>query len=528
MLARLLLVLGAALLLACGQASRMSSDRDPNLPRSQDESTDHTSAESEQAEDGPGNGAATEDEPESQASNEAGTGEPGEQTGQAGEGGNPIDHSGEGGVPDEQHPAPDATRVTYHRDIRALIERSCISCHVEGGIGPMPLDDFASVSEFGPLVVLAVGTRIMPPWPASDDCRDLRDVRRLSDGDVALFEAWRDDGFVEGDPAEYVRPTAMSVGVPDRAADLILMPAESYLPSTVLTDEYRCFLAEGAFDVDTYLTGMDIRPGVREQVHHVQVHKISASELDGVHALDDAAEGAGYPCGGGAGFGITSVNMFSWRPGAGAILFEDGDAALVEAGSAFVLQVHYNSQHLPEGGPLPDRSGVAFWTLPSGELPQRVVIRKGVYGSVGPSGVIPAGNAHVVGETTIAMSQLSTVDGAYVQGEIVGMTPHMHMLGTRLSATLLRAGGDECMIDVPDWDFEWQLDYAYAEPTSYDRADELTVRCEYDNSAANQPLIDGLPIAPRDVTWGEGSLDEMCLNYVWFRYERSAFLAATR
>jgi hypothetical protein len=102
----------------------------------------------------------------------------------------------------------------------------------------------------------------------------------------------------------------------------------------------------------------------------------------------------------------------------------------------------------------------------------------------------------------------------------------MHTLGTRLSATLAGTGGEQCMIDVPDWNFEWQLDYAYVEPATYDRADELTVRCEYDNSPENQPLLDGQPITPRDVTWGEGSLDEMCLNYVWFRYERSAFLGA--
>jgi hypothetical protein len=56
--------------------------------------------------------------------------------------------------------------------------------------------------------------------------------------------------------------------------------------------------------------------------------------------------------------------------------------------------------------------------------------------------------------------------------------------------------------------------------------DTLTVRCEYDNSPANQSLLNGQRIQPRDVTWGEGSLAEMCLNYVWFRFNRADFLAA--
>jgi hypothetical protein len=37
--------------------------------------------------------------------------------------------------------------------------------------------------------------------------------------------------------------------------------------------------------------------------------------------------------------------------------------------------------------------------------------------------------------------------------------------------------------------------------------------CVYDNSAAHQPVVNGVQQAPRDVAWGEGTLDEMCLTY---------------
>jgi hypothetical protein len=46
----------------------------------------------------------------------------------------------------------------------------------------------------------------------------------------------------------------------------------------------------------------------------------------------------------------------------------------------------------------------------------------------------------------------------------------------------------------------------------------------YDNSAAHQPIVDGVQQQPRTVTFGEGSLDEMCLHYVWLRMDRKAFL----
>ena len=46
------------------------------------------------------------------------------------------------------------------------------------------------------------------------------------------------------------------------------------------------------------------------------------------------------------------------------------------------------------------------------------------------------------------------------------------------------------------------------------RASSSAATCAYDNSAANQPVINGEHVEPRDVTWGEGTLDEMCLLYV--------------
>lgn len=40
---------------------------------------------------------------------------------------------------------PDAP--TYHADIVPLIQRECLTCHVEGGIGPFRLDSYDTVVE---------------------------------------------------------------------------------------------------------------------------------------------------------------------------------------------------------------------------------------------------------------------------------------------------------------------------------------------------------------------------------------------
>ena len=87
----------------------------------------------------------------------------------------------------------------------------------------------------------------------------------------------------------------------------------------------------------------------------------------------------------------------------------------------------------------------------------------------------------------------------------------------RITATLIHADGSEdCALDIPDWDFHWQESYRYAAGDSVQVAsgDAVEVTCTYDNTAQHQlALPDGVVPAPRDVTWGEGTRDEMCIFY---------------
>jgi hypothetical protein len=80
------------------------------------------------------------------------------------------------------------------------------------------------------------------------------------------------------------------------------------------------------------------------------------------------------------------------------------------------------------------------------------------------------------------------------------------------------------MVDIPDWHFHWQQFYRFlpGQEVVLQPGDEIRLECVYDNSEQHQPEVDGEPIAPRDVTWGEGTLDEMCLNYIIVRvpYDR--------
>ena len=155
----------------------------------------------------------------------------------------------------------------------------------------------------------------------------------------------------EGNPADYVAPpqrSAPMLGAPS----LMLSSGTPYMPAPN-TDDYRCFILGDALASDTYLTAMDILPDVRNEVHHVQIHRVSSANMAAVRGLDAADPAPGYLCL--AGTGTVSQNMFSWRPGSNGVAFDKGEAAFIEAGSTLLIQVHYDTQLLPKGqSPAPD------------------------------------------------------------------------------------------------------------------------------------------------------------------------------
>jgi hypothetical protein len=426
--------------------------------------------------------------------------------------------------------------ITYQKHIRPLLVGNCVECHTQGGIGPSDLSDWTMVKPLGALIVNVVGAGRMPPWPASDKCHDIAESRALSQETKDLFKQWEVGGYQEGNAADYVAPAARrreDLG----PADLVMKADESFTPGAN-TDTYRCF-SLGTVAEDTYVTALDLIPGDRAEVHHIQLHRVEPMDAATIASTDKSSAGGGYPCNSG-GAGVTSQNMFSYRPGALAVVLNQGDAVYLKAGSGLLLQIHYNTQFLPMGEtPKPDQSSVAMWTLPAGQHPEHVIYRKGATAPLNGDGAtnplaaltasIPANAKNVVGQNTVSMADLGTIGSTFLKGEIVGMTPHAHSWATRMVASLKPTGGSEqCLIDVPDWDFNWQLDYMFKAGVPYTQSDTVHVECDYDNTADNQPVINGMRTPVMPITFGEKTLNEMCLHYIWLRFPYADFAAANR
>jgi hypothetical protein len=90
---------------------------------------------------------------------------------------------------------------------------------------------------------------------------------------------------------------------------------------------------------------------------------------------------------------------------------------------------------------------------------------------------------------------------ASISAKVYGVLPHMHQLGK--SIRVENTTRSQCYVNIPRWDFHWQQMYFFEQPLVLPAQATLKLTCTWDN------------YTDKAVTWGEGTEDEMCLNYLY-------------
>ncbi len=395
-------------------------------------------------------------------------------------------------------PAPSGP--TWHADVAPVVERACNGCHYAGGIGPFTLETYGDFSAVAAVSLDSIEHDRMPPWLPDPTCRTYLEERILTPEEKALFAEWKAAGMPEGEPVERSESPQLA---DDVEPDFATAPETPYLANTALSDDYRCFVLDKTFEEDTYVRRVRTVPGDPAVVHHVLVYVIYPDDLDELAALQDSEDGLGYTCFGGPRvpeFGVPSP-IAGWAPGGVPNVYQDGAMGYIPQGSRLLMQVHYN---LIAADPAPDLTQLEFNVY---DEPQPFVVRAKPLPHLGIQ--IPAGDS----DSTHVREFVNFGD---TDLQVVSTAPHMHVLGTKLRLDVIDPETDEetCIVDVPDWDFNWQQTFLLREPVTVPPGGRFRLTCTYDNSPGNQPRVDGERIEPRNVSWGDGTLDEMCLNFV--------------
>ena len=298
--------------------------------------------------------------------------------------------------------------------------------------------------------------------------------------------------------------------------DLLLDIGDTYQPGAKSADDYRCFVIDPGSPTQAglpeakYLRAGEVLPDNKGIVHHVVVFEIDAAHAADAKAKDAAESGPGYTCFGGAGVAGSQITL-AWAVGGEVNRLADNQGTLLNKGSVFVVQLHYNLANYRGVG---DRTRVRFEFAPT---PPEYDVR--YLPLLYPPGVqIKAGDPQANQVIAAPVSQILKflkLPGL-TEVTITSAFLHMHVLGKTITTSL----NSQTLLDIANWQFGWQQTYFLSQPVLAKATDLLTLTCQWDNSPANQPVIDGKQQPPKDVRFGEGTGDEMCVTLLGVQIRR--------
>jgi hypothetical protein len=392
-------------------------------------------------------------------------------------------------------------RLTYHDDVAPILALHCADCHVDGGLAPFAVDDYAAVAEWAAPIVESTTARTMPPYGADNSgaCNTFTDARWLSDEEIAVLAQWLDDGALEGEPpAEPPVPPAPKP-LPGPGIEELRTPSYEPLPETELggvVDDYQCFLLDPGIDETRYVVGYEVVPGNAAIVHHLlgfQVDPATYGNAETMQELDDASP-LGWDCRGAAGENVIPKAVpVGWAPGVGATLFPAGTGTPIGPDDVIVVQMHYNVAN----GSGTDETTIRLKYADEVAEPAIQSITdpflEQAFGGAPPT--LPAGVESATYEWTLPIGHIVDLP-ADTDVEVWGFAPHMHQRGRKMHIRIERDGAaDRCAAEIDRYDFAWQRLYFLERPLVAKAGDRLAVTCDWDTRGDSEPVLPGFTTA---------------------------------
>ena len=361
-------------------------------------------------------------------------------------------------------------QVTYTKHIAPILKASCVECHHEGQIAPFSLTDYNEVVGWAEMIQEVVHERRMPPWLAAPEHDQFKNNPTLTKDQVATIDKWVEGGCPEGDAADLPAPAEFAQGWGISQPDQVFyMDQKAYTIPAEGVVNYQIYEVDPGFTEDKWIQQAEVKAGNPAVVHHVIVF------------IQEP---------GGDRFGAPQM---AFAPGMTPRRFEKNMAIKVPAGSKLVFQCHYT----PNGTEQQDRSYVGFVYANPKDVEFEVA--GAACGDLGFK--IPPRD----GNFKVQARKLFLKDTT-----LLGMNPHMHLRGKAFKYELqLPNGTTEVLLDVPRYDFNWQLWYMLKKPKLIPRGSKMICTAYFDNSEDNLAN----PDPSKEVTWGEQTWDEMMFGF---------------
>ena len=438
--------------------------------------------------------------------------------------------------------------VVFSTDIQPILERSCASCHTAEAAGSsgVMLTSASQANEFAAAIELYTSAKLMPPWPASHLSLDFADDVSLSELEIASIARWVSDGAeLDVDPATPIVPARLPSFLETPEVEMTAVNAP-FTGNAEDKDDYRCLIFDPEVTDREWILATHFVPDRVEIVHHGIVKLASAELRDLANELDEATPEPGWSCYGGVGLegrGGSLRDLGGWAPGTQPVRLPEGYAVPLDPGAFIVVQVHYHYE-----GEAPADASEYHLDLASDE---EVAAVGGAYETLtdqlylGPAEIpCSAGDTEPLCDRQLAQERVRTLYGPLVgafadifmaqcgaeaedfagmtsgdasstcdlpvrnPGTITSVFAHMHELGASIRLTLNPDTPEErILVDIPDWDFEWQLNYRPVDDIVINSGDTIRIDCAWNRELAPYEAVGY-------ILWSDGTGDEMCYSSI--------------
>ena len=391
--------------------------------------------------------------------------------------------------------------VTFYKDVLPIVQENCQTCHrpsgynISGLVAPMSFMSYKETRPWARAIARKVETREMPPWFASAPTGVFENERLLTAHEIQIILSWVKAGApagnkVDAPPARHFAEKSnngWSHGVPD----FVVTMKE---PFVVKDDDYdvqaqfNVPLTEDVLPENVWIRGWELKTGTEGSgVHHMCAFVQPKDKKFFAEGSDQSA----VPLGG---------LLSCIAEGAESGMLPEGYALRLKKGSIVNFNMHFNKEPGPDTS-FTSQASIGFF-VETGPVKHEVI--NDTLGNMGFE--IPPNHPNY----RIGMARTLKKDTL-----VLDYWPHAHLRATAVRYTAFYPDGrEELLLDVPNYDQNWQLTYKYKEPKLLPKGTRIEANFWYDNTAkrgAHRGFDNDLSVG-----FASRTNDEMALGFITY------------